>query len=112
MTVPFSGAVMAAVYAVAAEPTNPFDGVVPDFSVFGAEFTSAWTKLLGGLWALAFAAIAAYCVGATVKYAAAKKQGYEDGLAHAGKELKQGGLAAAICAGLPILFAGILSVVG
>ncbi len=98
--------------AAAAEPTNPFDSVVPDFTVFGAEFTSAWQKLLGGLWALAFAIIAAYCVNATIKFAAAKKQGYEHGISESAKELKSGGIAAGVCAGLPIIFGAILSVVG
>lgn len=31
---------------------NPLDGVTPDFSIFGAEFTSLWLKLAAGLWAL------------------------------------------------------------
>lgn len=30
---------------------NPLDNIVPDFSVFGVEFTSWWQKLVGGLWA-------------------------------------------------------------
>jgi hypothetical protein len=32
---------------------NPLDGVVPDFSVFGTEFTTIWQKLAAGLWAVA-----------------------------------------------------------
>lgn len=97
---------------LAAEPTNPFDGVVPDFTVFGAQFNSAWKKLLGGLWALAFAVIAAYCISATVKFASAKKQGYEHGITESAKDLKNGAIAAGVCAGLPIIFGAILSVVG
>lgn len=31
--------------------TNPFSGLVPDFTVFGAEFTTWWQKLFVGLWA-------------------------------------------------------------
>ena len=97
---------------LAAEPSNPFDGVVPDFSVFGADFTTAWQKLLGGIWALAFAVIAAYCVMATIRFASARQQGYEHGVTQSAKDLKNGALAAAVCAGLPILFGAILSVVG
>ncbi|MEU8244069.1 hypothetical protein AB0C07_37925 [Actinoplanes missouriensis] len=97
---------------VAAEPTNPFTGVVPNFSVFGADFNTAWKKILGGLWALAFAAIAVYCIGATVKFASAKKQGYEHGITESARDLKNGGIAAGVCAGLPIIFSAILSVIG
>ncbi len=32
---------------------NPLDGIVPDFSIFGAEFTNIWQKLGAGLWGLA-----------------------------------------------------------
>lgn len=32
---------------------NPLDGVVPDFAIFGAEFTAIWQKLAAGLWGLA-----------------------------------------------------------
>ncbi|BCJ46190.1 hypothetical protein GCM10010168_51390 [Actinoplanes ianthinogenes] len=102
----------AAHFVVAAEPTNPFNGVVPDFTVFGAEFNTAWKKILGGLWALAFAAIAAYCVSATVKFASAKKQGYEHGITESARDLKNAGIAAGVCAGLPIIFSAILSVIG
>jgi hypothetical protein len=31
---------------------NPFSGLVPDFTVFGAEFTTWWQKLFVALWAL------------------------------------------------------------
>lgn len=30
---------------------NPFANLVPDFSIFGAEFTAWWQKLFVGLWA-------------------------------------------------------------
>jgi uncharacterized membrane protein YidH (DUF202 family) len=32
--------------------TSPFQGIVPDFSIFGAEFTTWWQKLFAGLLAL------------------------------------------------------------
>ena len=32
---------------------NPLDGILPDFSIFGAEFTELWQKLLAGLWGIA-----------------------------------------------------------
>jgi hypothetical protein len=39
---------------------NPFANLIPDFSVFGAEFTTWWQKLFVGLWALLIIAAAAY----------------------------------------------------
>jgi hypothetical protein len=29
---------------------NPLDGLVPDFRIFGAQFTALWQKLMVGLW--------------------------------------------------------------
>ncbi len=39
---------------------NPFTGLVPDFTVFGAEFTTWWQKLFVGLWAILIIVAAAY----------------------------------------------------
>ena len=38
---------------VAGEIPNPVDGVVPDFTIFGNEFTELWQKLLAGVWGIA-----------------------------------------------------------
>lgn len=31
---------------------NPLDGIIPDFSIFGAEFTELWQKILAGIWGI------------------------------------------------------------
>jgi len=31
---------------------NPIDGIVPNFGIFGAEFTAWWQKLFAAAWAL------------------------------------------------------------
>ena len=46
---------------------NPFAGLVPDFSVFGAEFPSWWQKLFVGLWALCLIVAAVYLLTSLVK---------------------------------------------
>lgn len=32
---------------------NPLNGVLPDFSIFGVQFTQLWQKLLAGAWGIA-----------------------------------------------------------
>ena len=32
---------------------NPLDGIIPNFTIFGAEFTELWQKLLAGIWGIA-----------------------------------------------------------
>jgi hypothetical protein len=37
---------------LAAAIQNPMNGILPDFSFGGAEFTQLWQKLLAAIWAL------------------------------------------------------------
>lgn len=39
---------------------NPFADLVPDFTVFGAEFTTWWQKLFVGLWAVLIIVVGAF----------------------------------------------------
>lgn len=39
---------------------NPFSNLVPNFTIFGAQFTSWWQKLFVGLWAAAIIIAGAY----------------------------------------------------
>lgn len=32
---------------------NPLDGIVPDFTIFGSEFTELWQKVFAAAWAVA-----------------------------------------------------------
>lgn len=45
---------------------NPFADLVPDFSVFGAEFTEWWQKLFTGIWALGIIIAAAALIWSLV----------------------------------------------
>ena len=38
---------------IAAAIQNPMDGILPDFSFGGAEFTQLWQKLLAAVWGIA-----------------------------------------------------------
>jgi len=37
---------------LAAAIQNPLDGILPDFSFGGAEFTQLWQKLIAAVWAI------------------------------------------------------------
>jgi uncharacterized membrane protein YkvI len=41
---------------------NPIDGLLPDFTIFGAEFTELWQKIFAGLWGLAVIAVIIFLV--------------------------------------------------
>lgn len=46
---------------------NPFDGILPDFTIFGAEFTELWQKILAGIWGIALVAAAIFLIVAIVR---------------------------------------------
>lgn len=46
---------------------NPFDGILPDFAIFGAEFTQLWQKVLAGVWGIALVIAAIMLILAVVK---------------------------------------------
>ncbi|MFE6229404.1 hypothetical protein [Cellulosimicrobium sp. NPDC057862] len=41
---------------------NPLNGVLPDFTIFGAEFTQLWQKLIAGVWALGLIAAVVFLI--------------------------------------------------
>lgn len=95
---------------VLAEGVNPFDGIVPDFAIFGAEFNNAWKKILAGLWAIAFVIVGAGFIRAIIDYQSAKKGGYAQGVAEKADSAKSSAIALGALSGLPIIVGAIISV--
>jgi hypothetical protein len=46
----------------AAGVQNPLNGILPDFSIFGAQFTQLWQKLVAGLWAVCIVIAVVYLI--------------------------------------------------
>ncbi|CRK57000.1 hypothetical protein [Alloactinosynnema sp. L-07] len=88
---------------------NPFDGVTPDFAVFGVEFTEAWQKVLGGMWGLAFVAVAFGAIRAVVELQHAKRGGHQTSVLEHSESAKRSGLALAALAGLGIIFGAVVA---
>lgn len=100
---------LAAAMPAAAIP-NPLDGVLPDFSIFGAEFTAWWQKLLGGIWAIALVlSVAFLIIGLTQMGKATTQQNAQE---HAVGRTKatMAGITLACLAGLGVIVGGILAV--
>lgn len=41
---------------------NPLDGIIPNFTIFGAEFTELWQKVIAAIWAVAIIASIIYLI--------------------------------------------------
>ena len=71
---------------------NPLNGIIPDFAIFGAEFTAIWQKLAAGLWGLAIIIAIGY-LGHGVLGIAQNRGGHPGNLRESKKEALNAGIA-------------------
>jgi len=76
------------IYAV----ENPLNDVVPNFTVFGNEFTTIWQKVAGGMWALAILVAIGY-LGHGILSIAQSKGSHPGQLREAKNEATKAGIA-------------------
>ncbi|WP_251054632.1 hypothetical protein [Microbacterium sp. ISL-59] len=90
---------------------NPLDGVLPDFSIFGVQFTALWQKVLAGIWGLALVFSVGYLIWGIVQMGKS-----DDGNPNAYKQGRKAAMAAGIAlaclAGLTVIVGAILFIVG
>jgi phosphatidylglycerophosphate synthase len=98
--------------AVLAAVPNPLDKIVPDFTIFGAQFTQLWQKLVAGLWGLAIIVAVVYLILGVGSMAAASGVNANP-MAHAEGRRKAIGaaLALAVLAALGVIVGAILAAV-
>lgn len=41
---------------------NPLNGILPDFTIFGVQFTQLWQKLVAGAWGIAIVAAIVFLI--------------------------------------------------
>ncbi len=97
---------------LAAAVPNPLNNIVPNFTIFGAEFTQLWQKLLAGLWGLAIIVAIVYLILGVGSMAAASGVSANP-MAHAEGRRKAIGaaIAIAVLATLGVIVGAILNVV-
>ena len=95
---------------VLASGPNPFDGITPNFSVFGVQFNAAWQKLLAGVWGLAFVVVAFGAIRAILELQSAKRHGYHTSVAERTDSVKRSVIALAALAGLGVIFGAVIAV--
>lgn len=71
---------------------NPLSNIVPNFTVFGAEFTTIWQKLAGGLWGMAILVAIGY-LGHGILGIAQNRGGHPGNLRESKKEAMNAGIA-------------------
>ena len=97
---------------VAAAVPNPLDHILPNFTIFGTEFTQLWQKLIAGLWGLAIIVAVVYLILGVGAMAAASGVSANP-MAHAEGRRKAIGaaIAIAVLAALGVIVGAILNIV-
>jgi Type IV secretion system pilin len=91
---------------------NPLDGILPDFSIFGVEFTSLWQKLVAGIWAIGIIlAIVFLAVGVT-QMAGASSSGNPAAYKDARTQAMWAGISLGVLAALSVIVGAILALFG
>jgi cytochrome b561 len=99
---------------IAAAIQNPLDGILPDFSFGGQEFTQLWQKLVAAVWAIGIIIAIVYLIRGFVAMAGASNDMNPNPQAHAQGRAKALGAfialvalaALAVIVGVTLSFAG------
>lgn len=91
---------------------NPLDGVLPDFTIFGAEFTQLWQKVLAGAWGIAIIlSIVFFIIGATQMSAATNAANPQEHKQARNKAI-MGLISLGVLAALAVIVGAVLAFVG
>ena len=92
--------------------SDPFKGVVPDFTIFGTDFNAWWKKMLAGVWALSIVYCAFKLFPAAMSVHRNRRVGNAMSLGEATQDLQFWGVGTAVIVAAGLLFGAILTVAG
>ena len=91
---------------------NPLDGVTPDFSVFGTEFTSMWLKLAAGLWGIGMLIAIGYLGHGILAIAQSRNDAHPMALRHSKTEVVNASAALGGLIALPVIVTAFFTIFG
>ncbi|WP_233198305.1 pilin [Cryobacterium sp. Y50] len=91
---------------------NPLDGILPDFTIFGAEFTLLWQKLLAGVWGIGIILAIVFLIIGIIKMASASSGGNPNEYKTARNQAMWAGISLGVLAALAVIVGAILAVFG
>ncbi|MCZ4553640.1 hypothetical protein [Gordonia rubripertincta] len=92
--------------------TNPIDGILPDFSLWGTGVGDSWRRLMGAFWAACLAVCSIWVIAAGAKFGMANKRGFAGQQVEAKQSLIDAAMGLGACAGASIIIGGVLFAVG
>ena len=91
---------------------NPLNGILPDFTIFGAEFTALWQKLVAGVWGIGIILAIVFLIIGIIKMASASSGGNPNEYKTARNQAMWAGISLGILAALAVIVGAILAVFG
>ena len=91
---------------------NPLDGILPNFSIFGVEFTQLWQKLIAGIWAIAIILAVVFLIIGVGQMAAASSGGNPSAYKDARTQAMWAGISLGMLAALSVIVGAILAFFG
>lgn len=91
---------------------NPLNGVLPNFSIFGVEFTQLWQKVIAGIWAIAIILAVVFLIVGVGQMAAASSGGNPAAYKDARTQAMWSGISLGILAALSVIVGAILAFFG
>jgi formate hydrogenlyase subunit 3/multisubunit Na+/H+ antiporter MnhD subunit len=91
---------------------NPLNGILPNFTIFGAEFTQLWQKLLAGIWGIGIILAVAFLIIGVTRMASASSGGNPNEYKTARNQSLWAGISMGVLASLAVIVGAILTVFG
>jgi hypothetical protein len=91
---------------------NPLDGVLPDFTIFGAEFTELWQKIIAGIWAIGIILSVIFLIVGIIKMGSSSNSGNPQEYKTARTQAMWAGIALGVLAALAVIVGAILAIAG
>jgi hypothetical protein len=91
---------------------DPFDGVVPNFAIFGADFNAWWKKLLAGVWGISIVYCAFKLFPAALSVHRSRTVGNVTSLGEASQDLKFWGAGTIMVVAAGLVFGTMLTIAG
>lgn len=88
---------------------NPLNGILPDFSIFGVQFTQLWQKVIAGLWGLGIIAAVIFVLLGVTHMAAATSGGNPSAYKDARNQALWAGISLGVLAALAVIVGAILA---
>jgi hypothetical protein len=91
---------------------NPLNGILPNFGIFGVQFTQLWQKLLAGAWGIAIVAAIVFLIIGLASMATATAGDNPMQYKTARTQAVWAGISLGLLAALAVIVGGILAVFG